>query len=64
MKEKDKAIQSLATWDLERKKDYYPADALDNDSCFYNDQIGNCGLDCHCYILGKCPVEEEIDNAK
>lgn len=64
MEEKDKAIQSLAAWDLERKKDYYPADALDNDSCFYNGQIGNCGLDCPCYILGKCPVEEEIDNAK
>ena len=54
------SLRSLAAWDLERHKKYYPADAMDKDSCFYNGQIGNCGTGCPCYQLGKCPVEEEI----
>lgn len=56
----DETIKSLAAWDLERNKDYYPAEAMDKDSCFYNGQIGNCGLDCPCFIGGDCPVEGEI----
>ena len=56
----DDTIKSIAAWDLERSKDYYPADALDKDGCFYNGQIGNCGSKCPCYLLGNCPVEDEI----
>ena len=55
-----KTLQSLAAWDLERNKEYYPADAMDKESCFYNGQTGNCGTDCPCYLLGECPVEEEV----
>lgn len=56
----DKNLQDLARWDLERNKDYYPADAMNKDSCFYNGQIGNCGLDCPTLICGKCQIEDEI----
>jgi len=43
---------ALAINMLERHKDYYPAGALDPESCFYNGQIGNCGHDCPKYISG------------
>lgn len=38
-----------------------PAGALDKDSCFYNGQIGNCGRECPCYLLGNCPIEDEVE---
>jgi len=55
------SLKSLAAWDLERNKDYYPAEALDKDGCFYNAQIGNCGKNCLAYLLEKCPIPEEIE---
>lgn len=56
----DKSLQALAAWDLERNKDYYPADAMDKESCFYNGQIGNCGLECPAFMNGKCTIEDEV----
>jgi hypothetical protein len=56
----NKALKSLAAWDLERNKDYYPADAMNKDGCFYNGQIGNCGLECPSYLSGDCPIEDEV----
>ena len=56
----DKTLQTLAILDLERNKDHYPADALDKESCFYNGQIGNCGLECPTFILGNCSIEDEV----
>jgi hypothetical protein len=56
----DKNLQALAVLDLERNKDYYPADAMDKESCFYNGQIGNCGLECPTFINGKCTIEDEV----
>ena len=55
------ALKSLAEWDLLRNKDNYPADALDANSCFYNGQVGNCGVNCICYINGDCQIEDEIE---
>jgi hypothetical protein len=55
-----KALRGLAAWDLERNKDYYPAGAMNKDGCFYNGQIGNCGLECPCFINGGCPVEADV----
>ncbi len=50
MKKDDKRLRDLASWDLERNKDYYPADAMNKDGCFYNGQIGNCGTECPCFF--------------
>jgi hypothetical protein len=59
----EKKLQDLAKWDLERHRNNYPAGALDKDSCFYNAQIGNCGVECPCYLLGNCPVEAEVKDS-
>ena len=55
-----KALQCLAAIDLLRHKDNYPAFATDKEGCFYNGQVGNCGVKCPCLLLGKCPEEAEI----
>lgn len=55
-----KTIQSLASGILERRKDYYPAEAMQDDTCTHNGLIGNCGLECKAYLLGKCPIQDEI----
>lgn len=59
---KNKNMRDLAAWDLERNKDYYPAGAMDEESCFYNGQIGNCNIECPCFLLGNCPVEDEVND--
>lgn len=51
-----KAAEAL----LKKDKDYYPADALDKDSCFYNGQIGNCGINCPSFKQKKCENEKEV----
>lgn len=56
----ENALRDLASWDLERHKDYYPAEAMDKDGCFYNGQIGNCGSECPRYQNGNCLIEDEI----
>ena len=48
---------------LERHKDYYPAEAMDSNSCVHNGLIGNCGAACPCYEIGGCPVEDEVNEA-
>lgn len=60
---KDKSLMKLAALDLERNKDYYPADAMNKDGCFYNGQIGNCGLECPCYLSGNCPAKADVQEA-
>ena len=59
----DKTLQDLASLDLERNKDHYPADAMDKESCFYNGQIGNCGLECPAFINGECTIADEVIEA-
>ena len=54
-------VKALAINMMERHRDYYPVDALDPEGCFYNNQIGNCGLDCPKYISGNCEIEDEIN---
>jgi hypothetical protein len=51
----------LAHWDLYKHRDYYPAEAMSDDTCVHNGLVGNCGADCKCYLSGKCPIEDEIE---
>jgi len=54
---------SLAAHALFRDRDYYPADSLDKESCFFNGQIGRCGINCLCFLNSNCPEESEVLNA-
>jgi hypothetical protein len=56
----DLRFQEMAAWDLEKHQDYYPAEALNEDGCFYNGQIGRCGRECPCFLNGNCPAADEI----
>ena len=58
---KEEALRNLTIDMLKKDAKYYPAGALDEDECFYNAQIGDCGHECRCYLSGNCPIEEEIE---
>ena len=62
-KSNEEAIRALTEHSLRRNKDHYPPGALDEEHCFFNGQMGDCGLECKAYILGNCPSPEEIEEA-
>jgi len=35
---------------------------FDDETCEHNGLIGNCGNSCKCYLLGKRPIESEVDD--
>ena len=48
-------MQSLADWDFQKNKDYYPPDAQDNDSCMYNSLTGNTKEQAE-QVIKMCPL--------
>ena len=56
-------VSALAEWLLEKDKDYYPAEAMQEGTCVREHLLGRCGGECLCYLNGDCPIEDEVDEA-